>query len=329
MNLPLSLRPLLAAAAIGLALATAATAVQAADYPTKPVRVVVPVGPGGGVDTVTRLIAKQLQGTMGQPFVVENKPGGGGNIGLDFAAKSPADGYTLVVSPNSFAINHTLMAGRLPFDVTKDFVPVARIGKAAAVVGARAGLPFKTLPELVAYAKANPGKLTYAGCENGSVLHLSGEMLKQQAGISLVHVPYKGCADTVPNVLGGQVDLLFITLSNVAAHAKAGRLQLLAVASKERSSFAPDLPTGAEQGYPDFNIEVSYSMLAPAGTPKDVIASLNKAINEALQKSEVREAMATSFIEPTGGTPEQLGQMIRSDIAGYGDVIRKGNIRID
>lgn len=321
-----SLLSFLAAAAIGLAFHTGA---QAADYPTKPVHVVVPVGSGGGVDTVTRLIARQLQNTLGQPFVVDNKPGAGGNIGIDSVAKSRPDGYTLLVSPNAFAINHTLMAGRLPFDITKDFVPVAPIGKAPAVVGGRANLPFNDLKGLVAYAKANPGKLTYAGCETGSLLHLSGEILKQQAGISLVQVPYKGCADTVPNVLGGQVDLLFITLSNVAGYARDGRLKVYAVASKERSPFAPELPTGAEQGYPDFKVEVWYSMLAPTGTPKDIVAKLNKAINDALQQKEVRDAMATNYIEPTGGTPEQLGQMIRSDIERYGDVIRKANIRIE
>jgi tripartite-type tricarboxylate transporter receptor subunit TctC len=318
---------------VGTALASMtvlANASAAEPYPSaKPVRVIVPVVAGGGVDTLTRLIAQELRTTLGQTFVVENKPGASGNIGMDFVAKSPPDGYTLTVVPNAFTINTTLMAGKLPFDTVKSFTPIVQIGKAPAIVGARAGLPPKSLKELVTYAKARPGQLSYGGCETGSLLHISAEMLKQQSGMDIVQVPYKGCADSLPNVLGGQVDLLFITLSNVASYIQNGRIQAYAVASKERSSFAPNIPTGAEQGFPDFEVEVWYALLGPAGMPQDIVDKLNKAVNDALKKPDVQASMAASFIEPTGGTPAHLADMIQRDIDRYRTVIKKANIHID
>lgn len=312
-------------AAMGMAGAAMA---QTGDYPNKPIRVIVPVSVGGGVDTAARLLATHLRNELGQPLVVENKPGAGGNIGLDMLAKSPADGYTLAIVPNSFTINHTLMK-KLPFDTFKSFAPVAMLVTTPAVVAGRADLPAHTLPELVAYAKANPGKLSYAGCDTGSALHLSGELFKQVTQTQITHVPYKGCADSVPNVLGGQVDLIFISLSNVAAHAKEGRLRLYATASEQRLPFVPDLPTGIEQGLPGFKTEIWFGMLAPAGTPKVVIDKLNQSVNKVLAKPEVMANLATSYQTPAGGSPEKFAQQIRSDVERYGQVIRSANIQME
>ena len=306
----------------------AAPAIAADAYPSKPVRVIVPVTAGGGVDTLARLMAQHLRSELGETFIVENKPGAGGNIGLDLLAKSPADGYTIAVVPNTMTINQTLMS-KLPFDTVKSFAPIVEIGTAASIIGARAGLPPKTLQELVAYAKTKPGQLSFGGCDTGSILHLSAEMFKQQSGVDITHVPYKGCADSIPNVLGGQVDLIFITLSNVANYIPQGRIQAYAVASSKRSRFAPDIPTAAEQGYPGVAVNIWYGMLAPAGTPREIVAKLNKAVNTVLAKPEVQTSMAASFIEPTGGTPEQFGTLIKNDIESHAAVIKKAGIKID
>ena len=315
----------LAAAALGLGSAAWA---QAGGYPGKPVRIIVPVSAGGGVDTTARLIATHLREELGQPFIVENKPGAGGNIGLDLLAKSPADGYTLAVVPNTMTINQTLMR-KLPFEALKSFAPVAQLATTPAVLAARGDLAPKSLGELLQYARANPDKLSYAACDTGSALHLAGEMFKQQAGVRITHVPYKGCADSVPNVLGGQVDLLFITYTNIAGHVKEGRLRTYAVAADKRSSYAPDLPTGAEQGLPGFNIDIWYGMLAPAATDPAIVARLNGAINKILRDPAVQASLATSYSTAVGGTPQQFGEKIRSDVQRYADVIQKANIRID
>ncbi|VCU68305.1 Tripartite tricarboxylate transporter family receptor [Pigmentiphaga humi] len=314
--------------AAALSVAAATSVAHADDYPSKPVRVIVPVTAGGGVDTAARLIATHLRNELGQTFVVENKPGAGGNIGLDLLAKAPADGYTLAVIPNTMTINHTLMS-KLPFDTLKSFAPVALLGTTPAVLGARGNLAPKSLKELVDYAKQNPGKLSYAGCDTGSALHLAGEMFKQQASVDVTHVPYKGCSDSVPNVLGGQVDLIFITFTNIAGYVKDGRMRVYAVAADQRTPYAPDLPTGAEQGYPGFNIDIWYGMLAPAGTPADIVNKLNKAVNVVLKKPDVQASFATSYVTPVGGTPEQFGAKIRSDVERYGAVIKKANIRVE
>lgn len=302
---------------------------HAADhYPSKPVRIVVPVSAGGGVDTMARLIATHLRNELGQTFIVENRPGAGGNIGLDHLAKSAPDGYTLAIIPNTMTINHTLM-DKLPFDTLKSFAPVIQIGTTPAVLGGRGNLPFDTLDALLDHARKNPGTLTFAGCDTGSALHLAGEMFKLQTKTDLTHVPYKGCADSVPNVLGGQVDLIFITLTNIAAYAKEKRMRIFAVASDQRLAFAPDLPTGAEQGLPDFNVDVWYGMLAPAGTPEPILKKLNEAVNKILKKDDIQSSLATSYLTAVGGTPADFSEKIRSDVERYGAVIKRANIRID
>jgi tripartite-type tricarboxylate transporter receptor subunit TctC len=298
-------------------------------YPSKPVRIIVPVTAGGGVDNIARILAVHLRDALGQTFYVENKPGAGTTIGLDQLAKAPPDGYTIAIVPNSMTINHSLM-NNLPYDTFKSFSPVILIGALPpAIVAGRAGLPPKNLQELVQYAKAHPGLLSYAGCDTGSALHLAGELLKQQAGIELTHIPYKGCADTIPNVLGGQVDLIFITLPNVVDYLKDGRLQLYAVAAKQRSHFAPDFPTGAEQGYPGFVVDAWYGMLAPAGTPDAIVGKLNQTMNMILKKPEVRTAFAVSFTDPLGGTPKNFADTIRADVANYGSVISQAKIHLN
>lgn len=322
----------LACTAIGLSMSalaqTTPTSFAAANYPSKPVRIIVNVTAGGGVDTAARLLATHMREELGQPVIVENKPGAGGNIGLDYVAKSPTDGYTLAMVPNTLTINHTLMR-KLPFDTLKSFAPVAEVATTPAVLAGRSDLQAPTLADLLQYAKANPGKLSFAGCDTGSALHLAGEMLQQQAKIDISHVPYKGCADSVPNVLGGQVDLLFISPTNIAAHVKEARLRVYAVAAQKRLPQAPDWPTGAEQGLPDFQVDIWYGLLAPAGVDPHVIAKLNAAVNAALKKPQVQATLASTYMTASGGSPEQFGNKIRSDIQRYAQVIKKAGIQID
>ncbi|VCU69299.1 Tripartite tricarboxylate transporter family receptor [Pigmentiphaga humi] len=304
----------------------AATAAHAA-YPDRPVRLVVPLPPGGGADTVARLLAAELQAEYGQPFVVENKPGANSNIGLEAVARAAPDGYTLIMAPNQIAINQTLMAGR-SVSLSR-LAPVVLAARPPIVVAGRPSLPIRTLPELIAYAKRNPGKLTYTSCGVGSIQHLAAEVFQAEAGISMVHVPYKGCADAIPNVLGGQVDLLFNAIGNLNAFFKDGRLVPYAVTTAKRSDIAPDIPTVSEAGVKDYDLDGWFGLMAPANTPKDVIDRLNASVNAIMQQPRVRAKMAESFFEPVGGSAAHFRKVLDADVARFAEIIKVKQIHGD
>lgn len=310
-------------------IAAACCVALAQTYPSKPVKIVVPFGAGGGTDTMARVVAEGLQKELDEPFVVENKAGAGGNIGMEVVAKSPNDGHTLLMVTNNIAINPSLY-GKVKFHPTRDFAPIALVGSSPVAISVHPFLKVDSLGELVAYAKANPGKLSYASCGAGTPQHLAAEQLAQMTQIRMVHVPYKGCAAPMPDHLSGVVPLSFTTIANVAQHAKAGKLKTIAVTGATRSAHAPDVPTVSEAAQlPGYNIDVWFGLFAPAGTPKPVIDKLNQLVNRQLAAPEVRRKMAEQHYDVLGGPPERLAQTVQADIARYDKVIRSANIKAE
>jgi len=318
--------PLRAVAAAILIAASVFASAYAQNWPSRTVRIIVPFGPGGGTDTIARVVADKLQDSIGQTFIVENRPGATSNVGASIVAKAPADGYTLLLITSSVSINQA-MPGKKPFDTIRDFEPVVRIGSSAVMIGGNAEFPVASIPQLVAYAKAHPGKISYAVCAIGGPQHMAGELLKMMAGIDIVHVAYKGCAQAVPDVLSGQVPVTISTVGNLAPHIKAGKMKAYAVTAARRSSFAPDVPTVAESGFADFDIDVWFGMLAPAGTPKEIVARLNAETNRILDRAEVRDKMASQNFEVIGGSSEAFGEVIRKEISRYSRIIQAAGIR--
>ena len=317
----------------GLRLFTAAAALflaalpAAAQYPAKTIRIIVPFPPGGGVDIVARAVAEKLSPRLGQPIVIDNKPGAGTTIGTDAAAKSAPDGYTLLVGPiGGQAIVH-LMFTKLGFDIRRDFAPVSRIGYGTIVLVVPRASRANTVKELVALAKASPGKLTFASSGTGALIHLTGEMFKQVAGIDLTHVPYKGTTQILPDLLDGRVDMALDSLPAYLPHIKSGRLRALAVASRERSTLMPDLPTMGEAGAPGVVSATDYALFAPAGAGKDIVALLNRETNAVLQLPDLRAKLAGQGIEVSGSTPEALQAELLDEIAKWATVIRDANIK--
>jgi len=323
------MHPMISTVALGAMLnLSAAAQSQPLDYPQKPIKFIVPVTAGGGVDTTARLIANHLKDKLGQPVIVENKPGAGGSIGLRQLAQSAPDGYTLAFVPNSFTINHSLMRN-LPFDTFKSFAPVIQIAKAPVFVAARADLPASNLNELVQTANKQGHTLSYAACDTGSALHLAAEYFKQVTGAAITHIPFKGCADSVPNVLGGQVDVLFISYTNIQGHLATGRLKPLAVAAPTRVRYADSIPTGMEQGVKGFEMDVWYGVLAPAQTSSAVLRKLNAALNEVLAEPAVQQGLAKSYLTAAGGSAQGFTETIRQDVERYAEIVKKAGIRLD
>ncbi len=312
--------------ALGLALLALASAAVAQGFPSKPIKIVVPFSPGGGTDVMARVMAERFQESMGQPTLVENRPGAGSIIGLEYVYKSEHDGYTLVMEPNNLTTAAALY-GKLPIDPIADFVPIALVGSSPNMIGGHPSLPARTFPELIAWAKANPGKLNFASCGTGTSQHLAGEMLKVMAGIVMTHIPYKGCAPALTDVLGGQVPLFFSTVALLNPQIRAGKLRGFAVTGARRTSFAPELPTVAESGYPGFNVDGWFGLLGPSHTPKEVVAKLNAEINKALARQDVKDKLAAQGYEPLGGTPERFAELIRDETARFGKLIRDLGIK--
>jgi tripartite-type tricarboxylate transporter receptor subunit TctC len=314
-------RFLLAAAA---ALAMPALAQQ---YPAKPIRFIAPFPPGGGVDIVARAMGEKLSPRLGQSIVVENKPGAGMTIGTDLAAKSAPDGYTLLIGPiGSQAIVHHMYPKRT-FDFARDFAPVARIGYGTIAFIVPHSSPARSVKDFVAMAKASPGKHTFASSGTGALIHLTGEMFKQAAGIDLTHIPYKGTTQLLPDLMDGRIDMALDSLPAYLTHLKAGRVRALAVASRERSRVLPELPTMAEAGVPGVVSATDYALYAPAGTPREIIALLNREVNAVLQMPDLREKLAAQGIEIVGGTPESVHAELLDEIAKWGRVIAAAKIK--
>jgi len=295
-------------------------------FPNRPVRVVVPFPPGGGADVVTRIITPKIAEIIGQTMVVENRAGAGGIIGADFVAKSPGDGYTLLVGTASLTINQTLAKNR-PWDLDRDFVPVAMMVKNQNVLVVHPSLEANSVRELIALAKANPGKVTYASFGSGSSAHLITELFKMMTGTDLLHVPYKGAAPAVNDVLGGQVNLIFTDVAAVLSHIRVGKVRALGLSSTTRFSGLPEVAPIADSGVPGFEGGGFLALIAPTGTPRDAIAVLNEATNKVLAMPDIRKRIDELAGIPLPGTPAELGRFMAEDAAKWAKVIKAGNIQ--
>ena len=318
----------LAQALLFLLAALVQTAAAADEYPSHSIRVIVPFSPGGAVDGPTRLIAQQLSLRLGQSVFVENKPGAGATIGSEMVAKSPADGYTLLLASQTNAISATLYS-KLAFDPVEDFAPISLIGREPGVVVVYPALPVKTLQELIAYAKARPGQIDYASSGNGSGQHLFMAMLCSMTGMKLNHVPYRGSGQATTDLLGGRVPVSIPGLAGMLGHIRAGKLRALAVTGIHRAPQLPDVPTVAESGVPGYEAYVWMGLLAPKGTPPAIIDQLHDAVVQVLAEGEVKRYMAQASIEAVGSTPAEFGAFFRAEQARWAAIVRETGARID
>jgi len=301
----------------------------AQEYPRKAIRLIVPFAPGGGNDTVARAIAQSAGASLGQPVVVDNRAGAGGMLGAELAARSPPDGYTLFLGGvGSHAVNPNLHA-KLPYDPVKDFAPITLIASAPSVLVVNPSLPARTLAEFTALAKASPGRINYASNGNGSSAQLAAVLYESMAGVQMVHVPYKGLAPALVDLLAGEVQAMFSSVVAIVPNIKAGRLRALAVTGKRRAALLPEVPTLDESGVPGYEAGSWYGILAPAGTPQAVVAKLHEAIVRALAQPEVRERLVSEGAEVIGSTPEAFAAHITAELARMGKLIRDAGIRME
>jgi tripartite-type tricarboxylate transporter receptor subunit TctC len=317
---------IVAASCAGLLVANA-PAFAESRYPEHPLRIIVPSTPAGVLDNVARALSLRLADQLGQSIVIDNKPGAGGNIGAEAAARSPADGYTLFIGFNATHGANPALFGKLGYDPVKDFAPISLLASVPNIISVNPSVPVRTLGELVALAKARPGQLGYASSGNGTSTHLAAELFKAAAGIDLLHVPYKGSAPAVADVIAGQVPVLFDSVSSSTAQVKAGKLRALATTSPRRLAVLPELPTVAESGYPGFESTAWVALLAPAGTPRPIIEKLHDAVVAVMALPETRERIAGFGGEITTSTPEELAAYIRTEIDRLGKVIRDAGIK--
>jgi len=310
-----------------LALMFSCTAL-AQNFPARPVKVIVGYAPGGAVDTIARTVGQAMAASMGQAFVVENKPGAGTNIAVKLVVDAAPDGYTLMLAANALAANPALYQPSL-FDPERDLVPVSLIGRVPVVIAANASAPFSTIAQLIAAAKARPGHISFASPGNGSTPHMAVEFFKRAAGISLLHIPYRGGSPAITDVIGGQLPLVAVNALEVQPHVKSGRLKVLAVLSPNRTPVFPEVPTIAESGFPGFEASVWYGLVAPAATPRPIVNLLHTEAQKALQTKEVRERMTAVGGEVIPGPIELLGSLIRSERQRYEKLVREANIKPD
>jgi tripartite-type tricarboxylate transporter receptor subunit TctC len=297
-------------------------------WPARPVRIIVPFPPGGStMEMVVRLLTQEMPKSLGRQVLVDNRPGAGTVIGVEVAAKS-TDGHTFVGVANSFTVNQTLVKA-LPYDALRDLQPVVLMARTPNVLAAHPSVAPATLRELIAYAKKNPGRLTYASFGNGTTAHFAGEMLKTMAGVQMVHVPYKGQGPALADLLAGNVDVMFGNLPDFLPQIRAGKLKAYGTTFLQRVPQASDIPTIAEQGFPSFETDSWYGMLAPVSTAPEAIARMNAEINRALSEPAMRKIFVERGLEPIGGTPEKLGEHVRREIAKYAQIVKQANIRID
>jgi tripartite-type tricarboxylate transporter receptor subunit TctC len=301
----------------------------AAQYPDKPIRLIVPQAAGSATDTVARILGAELGKELGQQIVIDNRPGGALTLGLDLTAKADADGYTICMGPiGALAINRHMVA-KLPYDIERDLQPIALVTRGHLLLAVSPTLPFKSVQEIIDYAKQNPGKLLNASSSNGSPGHVGGELFKYMSGTDIVHVPYRGGAAAINDLIAGRVHLMFESLNSIAPHAKSGTVRPLAVSGARRSPGFPDLPTVAEAGVPGYEAPTWSGVIAPAGVPRPIIDKLNAGINKAIGSQTFRDRFASIGDEPAGGSPEEFAEVIRTDSAKWGDVIRRAGARLD
>ena len=312
---------------IAVLLALAAGSALAQEWPSRPVHIVVPYTPGTGADILSRVLGPKLSERWKAPLVVDNKPGATGNIGADQVAKSEPDGYTFLVTATSFTTNPALKPA--PFDPVKDFAPVVLLATGGLGVYVHPSVPARSMKEFVDYVRSQPGKLYYSSPGNGGPQHLAMELLKLETGMNIVHVPYKGAAGAIADLVGGHVQAMISAMQTVAPHVHAGRLRMLGVMSAERAPAFPDVPTLKEQGLPDLEVETWYAMFAPAGTPTAVISRVNGDVNELLHEADVRAVLEKQGLSPAGGTPGALGERVKRELARWTRVVQAAHIKAD
>ncbi len=325
-----SFPPLAAAMLAATALlATAAPGGGAfAAYPDKPIKVVVPYPPGGGTDVIARIVQDRLRQELGQPLVIENRGGAAGSIGTELVAKAEPDGYTVLFTLNSHTINPAIYS-KLPFDTAKDFEPVATVASLPQILVAHPDFPAKTVKELIELAKAKPEAISYASVGNGSPGHLAGELFKLRTGTKMTHIPYRGGGPAVIDVMGGQVPLLWVSIPAAANYVKQGKLRALAVSTLKRSKAFPDVPTVVEAGVPDFEVDSWYAVFVPRSTPREVIERWNAAINVAVREPEIQEKLLQQGSEGVGGTPDQLGKQVATELVKWKKLATDASIKVD
>ncbi len=315
--------------ALAVALLLPASIAAAQSYPAKPIRIIVPFPPGGIADLFARVIGQKFGETWGQPGVVENRPGAGGNIGAEIVAKSPPDGYTLVTgSIGTHAVNVSLFS-KLGYDPIRDFAPVSLIMEAEGLLVLHPSVPARSVKELIALARSRPGQLSYASAGNGTAAHLSGELFKSMAKVDMVHVPYKGNVPAITDLIAGQTSLLFATMPTVLPQVQAGRLRALAVTSSSRSPAAPELPTIAEAALPGYSVTNWIGIFAPAGTPRDVVMKLNVETIRVMQAPDIRKRLVNEGAKFTPMSPDEFGTFVKAEMAKWARVVKEAGIRVD
>ena len=313
---------------MALLLAIAAASASSQTYPVKPVRIIVPYAPGANADLIARLISQRLSPMWGQQVLLDNRPGGATNIGTTVAARAPPDGYTLLLAGPPNAINISLMS-KLPYDLLSEFTSIILCTRVPNVLSVHPSVPAQNLRELIALAKARPGQLSFASGGLGSANHMAGELLKMISKIDIVHVPYKGSAPAITDVVGGHVELLFAGISSLVPHIRSGRLRAIATGSTKRLAMIAQVPTFIELGLPDMTTSVWFGVMVPAATPRDIVAKINADIHAILSRPESREQLISDGQEPGGGSPEEFDRFVRSEIAKYAQVIKAAGIKLE
>jgi len=309
-----------------LAVTLSATAAPAQTYPTRAIKIVVPATPGGAIDIIARLVGEKISVSLGQSVVVENKPGASNNLGTDIVAKSPPDGYTLVIVASSHATNKHMFK-LLPYDPVKDFEPVVYTHVVPLLLAVHPSVPAKTVPELITWIKANPDKANYASSGPGSSLHMAAELFMNMSGTKMLHVPYKGSSAAHPDLMGGRTMMIFDTISAIQQHVTSGAVRGLAVTTSERSPAVPELPTISEAALKGYDAATWGGILAPAGTPKEIVAKLNTAINAALQADDVKARLTSVGVQIQGGTPERFAEVIKGEVEKWGKLVKEAGIQ--
>jgi len=315
--------------AAALALSSAGASAQAGTpYPVKPVRFVVPYVPGGGTDLMARALAARMTESMGQPVIVENRAGAGGNLGMEFVAHSAPDGYTIALALTAQYVVNPALYPKLPYDPVKDYAPIMLVARNPYVLVVHPSVPAKSVKELITLAKAHAGQLTFSSSGNGSGAHLSGEMLKTMAGVNLLHIPYKGAGALLPDLIAGQTHMSFVTWSSVGPHVRSGRLRALGVTTVRRSPALPDLPAIAET-LPGYDLPVWYGIVAPAGTPRETVAKLNAEILRVITTPDFRQRIEVDAVEPIGSTPAEFADYIKVELVKWARIVRDSGAKVD
>ena len=312
-----------------LGLAAAVSQSLAQSYPTKPIRIVIAQAPGSATDVISRVVGNQLSEALGQPIVIDARPGAGGALGTEVAARSAPDGYTLFMANNSTHGSNPAVYAKLPYDAIKDFAPISFVASVPYVLVVDPALPVKTVQEFIALAKARPGKMNYASAGNGSTHHFCGELLKSMTGIDIQHIPYKGSGPGIAGLLGGEVSMMFANVADIGSQVKGGKVKALAVTVPRRASILPDVPTMPEAGLPDFEITSWFGLLAPAGTPSPIIGRLNAETVKVLGRADVKATLGAQGLEVASSSPEQFAAHIKNEIARFGKIAKAAGIKAE